>query len=73
MTGDFVPQPGSKWRPEEDAKLIELLAHGKNWSEIGDALPGRSERSYFAHYRQTLAHRVLNSRKTNEIIRTYIQ
>ena len=73
MNIDFISQPGSKWRAEEDAKLIELVVHGKNWLKIIDDMLGRIERSCFAHYRQTLAHKLLTSRKAMRSFRTYIQ
>ncbi|KAM0274954.1 hypothetical protein ACHAQH_007722 [Verticillium albo-atrum] len=34
----------SRWRPDEDATLLELFAQGQKWVEIAKALPGGLER-----------------------------
>jgi len=68
----YRPEVVNRWRPEEDAKLIELLAYGKTWSEIGAAMPGRGERSCKAHYHDvTLARKILHNPKTNKIVQKY--
>ncbi|KAI0525832.1 hypothetical protein F5B22DRAFT_657092 [Xylaria bambusicola] len=64
-----TPQPGSRWRPEEDEKLVRLLAWGSTWAAISNALPGRSQTSCMMHYRQTLAHRMRLG--LNPVVQTY--
>lgn len=40
------------WRPAEDTKLKELVAHygPQNWNLIAENLPGRSGNTLFKHY-----------------------
>ncbi|POR39531.1 Uncharacterized protein TPAR_09101 [Tolypocladium paradoxum] len=52
-----TPQPGSRWRPEEDATLLRLLGQRLSWSKMAAALPGRSETSCAARFRRSLAHK----------------
>jgi hypothetical protein len=63
--------PGDRWQPDEDEKLLELLANGLNWREISEVLPGRSEHSCKTHYRATLANQFWNDSNMGEIIRMY--
>jgi len=67
----YVPQPGSKWQPEEDAKLIELLTNGVSWREISQALPGRSESSCYKHYHSTLVKQLWDDPNSEEIMKLY--
>ncbi|KAI1357181.1 hypothetical protein F5Y08DRAFT_244218 [Xylaria arbuscula] len=64
-----TPQPGSRWRPEENEKLVKLLAWGNNWATISNALPGRSPTSCMMHYRQTLAHKMRPG--LSQVVQTY--
>jgi len=66
-----VPVPGDRWQPDEDEKLLELLANGLNWREISEVLPGRSGHSCKTHYRVTLANQFWNDSNMGEIIRMY--
>ncbi|KAI0536651.1 hypothetical protein GGR58DRAFT_380228 [Xylaria digitata] len=66
-----TPQPGSRWRPEENTKLITLFAWGNDWTAISDALLGRSKTSCMMHHHQTLAPRMRLG--SNPIIQTYVQ
>jgi len=43
-----------KWRPEEDAAIIELRGNGLKWKEISDQIPGRTEIGCRLHYQNYL-------------------
>ncbi|KAF2732066.1 hypothetical protein EJ04DRAFT_396844, partial [Polyplosphaeria fusca] len=65
---------GDKWRPEEDARLMELVGEkGLNWKDISKELPGRSEKSCSQRYYQFLSKKLLNDQKTEKIVRLYIR
>jgi hypothetical protein len=67
----YVRVSGDRWQPDEDEKLVELLANGLNWREISEALPGRSGDSCKNRYRNTLANQLWNDSNMGEILRMY--
>lgn len=70
----YVPVRGDKWRPEEDARFMELLREkGMNWKDISKELPRRSEKSCSQRYYQFLLKRLLSDPKTKNIVRLYTQ
>ncbi|KAI0410360.1 hypothetical protein F5X98DRAFT_359719 [Xylaria grammica] len=69
--GGATPQPGSRWRPEENRMLIQLFALGHNWTAISNALPGRSTTSCMMHYHQTLSQQMRLG--SSIIIQAYIR
>ncbi|KAF2177545.1 hypothetical protein K469DRAFT_677141 [Zopfia rhizophila CBS 207.26] len=69
----YVPLQGDKWRPEEDAKLMELADRGRSWKDISRELPGRSERNCYKHYRNYLLKELLDSQEAETIKELYSQ
>ncbi|KAF2174410.1 hypothetical protein K469DRAFT_648298 [Zopfia rhizophila CBS 207.26] len=63
----YVSLQGDKWRPEEDAKLMELADRGRSWKDISRELPGRSERSCYKHYRNYILKELLDSQEAETI------
>lgn len=53
----YVRLRGDDWRPDEDAKLLELILQDMTWKEISDQLPGRSEQGCMGRYRKALRKR----------------
>jgi hypothetical protein len=74
-----VPQPTevaarkqSKWRPEEDALIIELRGGGMKWDDISKQLPGRSPISCRLHYQNYLERRSeWDEERKNKLARLY--
>ena len=66
-----IAMSGNLWQPEEDEKLLELLANGKTWKEISLALPGRSEGSCSHHFRNTLLNQLLEDPVSQQVARLY--
>jgi hypothetical protein len=69
----YIPLQGDKWRPEEDAKLMELAERSQSWKDISQELPGRSERSCYKHYRNYLLQELLDSQEAETIKELYSQ
>ncbi|KAK0628280.1 hypothetical protein B0T17DRAFT_504973 [Bombardia bombarda] len=65
---------GDKWRPEEDAKLLELTGKCKasKWPSISAMLPGRTRDGCRRRYR-FISKKILNDPNTQEVVRRYIR
>ena len=62
----------SKWKPEEDTKVLRLRAQGMKWEDISKQLLGRSPTSCRLHYQNYLERRSSwDEEKKNKLARVY--
>ena len=62
----------SKWKPEEDTKVLNLRAQGMKWEDISKQLLGRSPTSCRLHYQNYLERRSSwDEEKKNKLARVY--
>jgi len=64
--------PKERWRPSEDAKLLELVKTDITWKEIG-AEVGRSEQACTKCYYSTLITKSVDDLTRTRIVRLYNQ
>lgn len=71
-TPDQPASANTKWFPEDDAIIIELLGKGMKWADVRKELPGRSDTSCRLHYQNYLERRSeWDEKRKNELARLY--